>query len=216
MSKIRTQSIRLETGRSVDHQYISIEIWYSDEEFYSPLKEEQQRKYEGFDTEVLKKFNLREHPIKRGKNVIVLSDKTEAALITKIKKFYEKELKDTTTSRDVIIVHFNSPTTHYGGHAYNEEHPQIGLQFGLTYATEFVIGTEKSYSSKAKAGYGHGKFRIWDSDMTILDDTKENRAWLEQLYMALQNVETALTTITENNKTLQEFISSGQKLLPNA
>jgi hypothetical protein len=116
----------------------------------------------------------------------------------------------------VIIVHFTSPTTSYGGHSYNDQHPQLALQLGLTYATEFTIGSEKSYSTEAKPRYGSSKFRLWDRDVTVIDDTKENRAWLESLYVALQNVETALTTITENNKTLQEFISSGQKLLPNA
>jgi hypothetical protein len=216
MPKIKTESIRLDLPETVHAQHLRIEIWYNEGQFFSPLREEHYKKYEGFEHDQLKKFNLDFIQINRSKSFICITETTEAKLITKATKFYERELKTTTQSRKVIVVHFTSPTTSYGGHAYNEQHPQLALQLGLTYATEFTIGSEKSYSTEAKPRYGSSKFRIWDRDVTIIEDTKENRAWLESLYAALQNVETALTTITEDSGTLQKFISSGQKLLPNA
>lgn len=224
MPKIRTATIRLTPKGVVNATNIRIEIWYNEGIFFSPLRDEYQTKYEGFEPEQLEKFGLttREkfglttREINRRKSLICLTAKSEDELEKKIVKFYEKEIEGTTNSRKVIIIHYSSPACSYGTHYYNEEHPQIAMELGLTYATEFTIGTEKSYSTPGHPRHHRGKFRIWDSGTTIIDDTKENRQWLETLYAALKNVETALDTITENNETLQKFISSGQKLLPNA
>jgi len=211
MPKIKTTSLRLTPKGVVNSIHIKVEIWYNDGVFFSPLREDYYAKYEGFDSDKLEKFGLDFREINRSKSMICISAKSE--LEDEIVKFYQKEIESTTASRKVIIIHYSSPNTSYGSHHYNEEHPQIALQLGLTYATEFIIGEEKSYSTTAKGNYSRSKFRIWENGTTIIDDTKENRKWLESLYAALKNVETALDTITENNETLQKFISSGKKLL---
>jgi len=216
MPKIKTTSLRVAPEGVVNSMIVKVEIWYNEGVFFSPLREEYYAKYEGFESEQLEKFGLTFREVNRSKSMICIVAKTEGELEADMVKFYEKEILSSTSSRKVIIIHYSSPTTSYGSHHYNEDHPQIALQLGLTYATEFVIGDEKSYSTQAKGRYSRGKFRIWDNGTTIIDDTKENRKWLETLYAALKNVETALDTITENNETLQKFISSGQKLLPNA
>jgi len=213
MPKIKTTSLRLTPKGVVNSTSIKVEIWYNEGMFFSPLREDYYAKYEGFDSDKLEKFGLDFREINRSKSMICISAKTEGELEEEIVKFYQKEIESTTASRKVIIIHYSSPNTSYGSHHYNEQHPQIALQLGLTYATEFIIGEEKSYSTDAKGRYGRGKFRIWENGTTIIDDTKENRKWLESLYAALKNVETALDTITENNETLQKFISSGKKLL---
>ena len=213
MPKIKTTSLRLTPKGVVNSIHIKVEIWYNDGVFFSPLREDYYAKYEGFDSDKLEKFGLDFREINRSKSMICISAKTESELEDEIVKFYQKEIESTTASRKVIIIHYSSPNTSYGSHHYNEEHPQIALQLGLTYATEFIIGEEKSYSTTAKGNYSRSKFRIWENGTTIIDDRKENRKWLESLYAALKNVETALDTITENNETLQKFISSGKKLL---
>jgi hypothetical protein len=213
MPKIKTTSLRLTPQGFVNSIHIKVEIWYNDGVFFSPLREEYYAKYEGFESEQLEKFGLTFREINRSKSMICIVAKTESELEEDMVKFYQKEIESTTLSRKVIIIHYLSPNTSYGSHHYNEQHPQIALQLGLTYAMEFTIGEEKSYSTKAEGRYGRGKFRIWDSGTTIIDDTKENRQWLETLYSALKNVETALDKITETNETLQKFISSGKKLL---
>jgi len=215
MPKIKTTNIRLAPESAVNASTISIEIWYKDGLFYTPLGGIFLQKYEGFEIEQLEKFDLEFMRLNSKKGYVSITEKTEEALIAKAVKFYEKELEQTTSSRKVIIIHYSSPTTSYGNHHYNEDHPQIALQLGLTYAVEFTIGDEKSYSTDAKAKYGRTKFRMWDNGTTIIDDTKENRKWLETLYAALKNVETALDTITENESTLQKFIASGKNLLGN-
>jgi hypothetical protein len=215
MPKIKTTSLRLAPEGTVNAMQIKVEIWYNEGIFFSPLRDEYYSKYEGFEPEQLEKFGLDFREINRSKSMICIIGRTEAELEADMIKFYEKEITSSTSSRKVIIIHYSSPNTSYGSHHYNEDHPQIALQLGLTYATEFTIGDEKSYSTPAKGKYGRGKFRIWDNGTTILPDTKENRAWLEKLYAALKNVETALDTITENESTLQKFIASGKNLLGN-
>ncbi len=57
------------------------------------------------------------------------------------------------------------------------------------------------------------EINIWNSATTIIPDTPENRATLENLYNAFQGLNEKLKSFMQTPETLIEFIQSNVKLL---
>jgi len=146
---------------------------------------------------------------------------TEVLCIGNMKKCLEYLIDKSIVQRNVIIVFYNpKDTCKYGNHIYNEEHPQIGLQFGLTYAVETCVGDKKIYSIYPEGGYIEGCVRkdrkelcLWNTASIIIPDAPENRAILENLYNAFIQLNEKLKSFTQTPEKLLEFIQSGVKLL---
>lgn len=219
MPKIKSITIsvcskKISYPRFHDKQHFKVNIFYSEGVFYSPLEEEIGKKYINLDEADLKKRGIGTTKVKSDFILSINAD-SEAKLVEKLNLFYSEEIDLDTSSRPVILIHYESSACQYGDHFYNEEHPQTNIRLGLTYATEHRIGKSLSYSSEAR-GYRKQKFRIWDNaEITVIDDTPENRKWLDSLYLSIRNVEEALDTLTRDKDKLLQVIKSGVKLLEN-
>jgi hypothetical protein len=122
--------------------------------------------------------------------------------------------------RNVIIVFYEpNDNMRYNNHLHNDEHPQIGLKFGLTYAVETSVGDKKVYSLYSKyEAFGkmntdRKELNLWNKASTIIPDTPENRVMLEQLYSNLDKLNKKLTEFTSTPDKMLEFISSNIKML---
>lgn len=146
---------------------------------------------------------------------------TEPLCIYNTKKCLEYLVDKSVVQRNVIIVFYNpKDLCNYNDHMYNEEHPQIGMQFGLTYAVETSVGDKKVYSIYPEGGYLNGCVRqnrkelnLYNKASTIIPDTPENRSTLENLYNAFILLNEKLKSFMQTPEKLLEFIQSNIKLL---
>jgi len=147
---------------------------------------------------------------------------TESQCMEQTKKCLEYMIDKSIIQRDVIIVFYNpKDNVQYGNIVHNAEHPQIGLQFGLTYAVETSVGeNNKVYSIYPKEGWRNGcilqnrkELNLWGKICTVIPDTLENRMTLEQLYNAFMQLNKKLTEFTKTPDALLDFIQSNVKLL---
>lgn len=159
----------------------------------------------------------------KGVNVFkyYVTAQTESLCLDNTKKCLEHLVDKSVVQRNVIIVFYNpKDLCNYNEHRYNEEHPQIGLQFGLTYAVETSVGDKKVYSIYPEGGYRNGcvlqnrkELHLWNTASTIIPDTPENRATLENLYNAFIGLNEKLKSFMQSPEKLLEFIKSNVKLL---
>ena len=146
---------------------------------------------------------------------------SESLCVINTKKCLEYLIDKAIVKRDVIIVFFNpKDTCTYNEHAHNKEHPQIGMQFGLTYAVETSIGEKKVYSLYTERTWLNGnvqEFRkeiyLYGKASTIIPDTPESREMLESLYNAFVSLNEKLKLFTQTPESLLDFIQSKVRLL---
>lgn len=153
----------------------------------------------------------------------IVSKSSELEVIQATKMALEFLLDKTIILKKVIIVFYNSDMTmRYNEHRYNTGHPQIGLQFGLTYAIESTAGDKKVYSTYTERnGYPEGhpdryirsELGLWGAAATIIDDTEENRKVLESLYSAMASLRTKLKEFTASPDAMLDFIESKVNIL---
>lgn len=146
---------------------------------------------------------------------------TEQEVINNTISCFKFLITKSIVQRDVIIVFFNpKDNCLYNEHLHNKEHPQIGMQFGLTYAVESTVGENKVYSIYPEGGYRNGvtiqnrkEIRLRGDYSTIIPDTPENRITLETIYKGFITLNEKLKDITKTPDVLLEFIQSNQKLI---
>lgn len=150
----------------------------------------------------------------------IVSTETEHDCLQGMTKAIKKLTGKAIEQRDVIIVFYNADfTSRYNSHEHNAEHPQIGMQYGLTYAVETSVGDKKVYSLYSKLDwFGEEKTTRYEIDLynkasTIIPDTEENRKMLEQLYSNFKELNKRLTEFTSTPETMLELISNGVKML---
>ena len=183
-----------------------IDVNYNQEfMFYALIPEEFKELVKHLTEEELKVFNI----VKRYKNKRdqythiydpIISSKTENECLLLIKKCLDDFTTKSITQRDVIIVFYNpKDLCDYGSHHYNQEHPQIGMQFGLTYAVETSLKDKKVYSIYPPGGHMNGCVRVvrkeislWGRSSIIIPDSPANRESLENLYNAFINLNTKM------------------------
>lgn len=157
--------------------------------------------------------------------VFIVQGKNEMDCINNAKLEFFNLLKSTIKERAVIIVLYEPDNNcTFGEHQYNKEHTQIGLRMGLTYAIEveslgklsyflqegMLTGDGLSPSFRYKSGTN---LRIWERGSTIIDDTPDNRLFLETLYLNLKVLNDKLGTFTKTPESMQNFIESKVKLI---
>jgi len=114
--------------------------------------------------------------------------------------------------KNVIIVLFENQTTTFNRHSYNNEHPQLAIKFGLTYAVETEISGSKEYT--VEDSFKNRKIlSLWNSGSTIIPDTEDNRESLELIYEALKTIHDRLEKFTESSEAMVKMIQNNVKLL---
>lgn len=160
------------------------------------------------------------HETSAGKNwKAMVYGKTESECLASAKEILNYLAGASIKQRNVIIVFYKSDDTcKYNDHRYNNEHPQIGIKFGLTYAVETTLGEKKIYSQYREVDFPSGQkidrkeLSLWNSAATIIDDTDANREMLERIYTAFVGLREKLNKITETPQALLKFIESNGNL----
>lgn len=149
----------------------------------------------------------------------IVSANNEQECLSKAKAAIKHFMDKIIAKRNVIIVfYYPKASSSYNRHYYNPQYDQIGIQFGLTYAVESSVGDKKVYSMYRTSENNPEHMRelsLWGDNSTIIDDTEENRRFLEQLYDALKALNEKISSFTKNEESLINMISSGVKLLSN-
>ena len=141
---------------------------------------------------------------------IVKSD-TESGVEKKTVDLYKTIIGKTLTKRPVIAILFRHSRVNYNSMRYNKEHDVIGFNFGLLYCIEQKTqGGQPDYYTSWQYKEGSTNYtRCYLSDCTVIDDTPENRAFLEDLYNKIKNLETALSNFLPKEDVLLSIISKG-------
>src|SRR5690349_20078558 len=126
-----------------------VEIFYNkDLSFYAKIVDDFKEVARHLDDKVLKELGISNYRKNMKSDYEqVISDSTEGGCLVKVKKALTYLVDKAVQKKNVIIVFYNSEKeTQYGNFQHNDKHPQIGIQFGLTYAVETCVGDKKIYN----------------------------------------------------------------------
>ncbi len=228
MAKVSTEIVKIYHKDIVKEFKVS--VMYDDNyNFHIAIPEEFREIVHILDGSQMIDFNVRKK-YKNKKDIIlttansyepVVSSMHKESCLDDFKKVLMFLVNKSINQRDVIIVFFNpKDLCQYNDHFYNEEHPQIGMQFGLTYAVETSVGDDKVYSIYPEGGHyeactirNRKEIRLWDKAATIIADTPENREALEGIYKGLILLNEKIKGFTQSPEMLLAFIESNTKLL---
>jgi len=222
MPKISNNQCRICTN-IIDRGF-NVEIFYNQfHAFYHELPDEfleicKHLSYE--ECESLSIEKKRESKYKVNDKKYIVSAEKEGDCLSKSQRAIRELLGKAVSKRNVIIVFYNPlRVTNYNSHEYNNEHPQIGMQFGLTYAEEASIAEQKSYYIYSEYdGFGGQKhkskkeIRLWNESATIIPDTEQNRTVLEALYNNMKALNEKMAEFTSTEDKMLEMISAGKML----
>ena len=203
-------------------QFTIVVMYNSEFKFYSKIPSEFHDTVKHLSENQMKKLFMVSRSRKHNSEFspAVCADSEDDCII-KTKTAYKFLMTMSIEKRDVIIVFYeNRDVCSYGDLEHNKEHPQIGLRFGLTYAVETTSGDKKVYNIYDKyEAFGEERIKrreihIWNQHCTVIPDSPENRIFLESLYEALKGLNQKITSISESEPKLLEFINSNQKMLP--
>lgn len=212
MPKISRKSVFIRTD-SYDKRF-EFDIHYnSNNGFYAIIPEEMKSKYvllpeEAKGTHKTKLF----FPKKHGPVYTITCADTESACENQMVVLLKLMLSLSVEKKPVILISFatRSGSSSSNGFKYNEEHNLLNMSLGITYAIKSSVGNESKYYTP-KGSHITMPYRA--SDVVIIDDTPESRQFLDNLYDAFRVLSVKLSNFTFNAETLQNFISSNQKLL---
>ena len=224
MPKISTNNVQIH-NKHITKDY-TVDIMYNQKHhFYANIHSEYRDIVHHLGDDKLKELSIvkdyaKKYPSAEDKYQPIIVGATENEVLSKMRTALTYFTDKSIVQRNVIIVFYNSKDIqHYNRHTYNKEHPQIGLQYALTYAVETSVGDKKIYATYTPyESFGETRINIHELNLyhaasTIIDDTPENRATLEHLYTALFNLNKKLGEFTSTPEKLLELISSNQKLL---
>lgn len=223
MPKISTSSVRITTPAGDVHYSITVN-YTSAHGFYIAIPDEFAAAYDLMTDEQIKKHGL--VCIRRGKynngemicRAVAAPTEKEATSFFKTAVTYFAE--NTIQKRPVIILTFHKEgtlgKTSNGGHSLQD----IGIKMGIDYAVEHRIGEKLQFTQEYK---NHGYDCVshvsidnrWNCEVAVIDDTPENREYIERIYGALGQLQEQLMKLAKKD-VLLAAIDNNQKLLVNA
>lgn len=200
--------------------------------FYAKIPREYEQIVHHLTNEEMKTFSIEKWPNKSAQHrsyeaesinyEAIITAENEGLCLSAMKKLLEFLIDKAIVQTKVIILFFNPDnTTRYNNHRFNPGNEMIGMQMGLTYAVETVVGEKRIYSTyREYEAFGEKKIdrkelNLYDNAATIIPDTPENRETLEYLYTALKALKNKIAGFTKTPEKLLEFIQSNVKLLSN-
>lgn len=202
-------------------EYVDIVINYNgDDKFYANFPNDFSDIIHHMDESEMAVIGAKYSYSKANRGKWIISEEKEGDCLHKMKKALTSLLDKRIEKRDVIILFYkHDKTCRYNTHEYNQIHPQIGIQIGLTYAVETSIGDKKVYSVYREYEIFNEKrterkeITLWNEAATIIPDTPQNREYLEYLYSGFKELNEKMTKFTESSDSLMALIASNQKML---
>lgn len=223
MPKISNNSLRV-YHKDISKNYDIVVMYNQKQHFYTNIPVEFKEVVHHLSTSERDTLFITENRvggINSKEYVQVIEAESEVACLRRMEEALKVIVNKSIEQRNVIIVFYNpKDNTQYNEHIHNNEHPQIGLQFGLTYAVETSVGDKKVYSIYSQrellSGETHTdrkELSLWNKASTIIPDTEENRKTLEQLYTGLVTLNEKLKDFTSTPEKMLEFIATNVKML---
>jgi hypothetical protein len=222
MPKISNNSVLIR-HKDIDKRYDIVIMYNQKQHFYSTIPNEFKDVVHHFSEKEMEELFIVENRIGRYDSkeyTAIIEAETEAECLFRMKECLKILVGKSIEQRNVIIVFYNpKDNCNYNDHRYNKEHPQIGLQFALTYAIETSVGDKKvystydSYEAFGETHINRHEMNLWNTASTIIPDTKENRKTLEQLYINLDKLNNKLKEFTSTPEKMLEFITTNVKML---
>lgn len=219
MPKISNNRIKL-YHQDVE-EYADVVIMYnSKDKFYSVFPESFSDIIHHLPEEEMKRLKIEKSWSKNTKGLIIIKSDSEEGCLSDMKKALTGLIDKRIIKREVIMVFYKSDDKYYyHDESYNVKHPQIGMNFGLSYATETSIEDKKVYSMyREREVFGENRIdrreiNLYNERVTIIPDTPQNRETLETLYDGFQKLNNKMKELTETPDSLVAFIDSNLKIL---
>lgn len=222
MPKIKSYTKTVSNGKSEIR--LDYDVMYNqDHHFYIEIPKVFEETFSLMPRDQLKPFNAETVRMGRAYGKQIVSSFSEAGVLGHFHDIIKHLLSSTTEERPVIMLFYQDTGGSYNSHKYNDEHEQLGLLFGLTYAIEIALpGGGKKYCVEHKVKNlfvkeGEPEFRVnreffspWSCP--IIDDTPENRAKLDSLYIGFKNIKIALESLSKTSESVLNFIENSTQL----
>jgi len=156
---------------------------------------------------------------KRGSYHDIIVAKTENDFYGTAPKALTALLEAAVVRKQVIILYFEKEGQSNIDNDYNKEHQKTGVKLAIKYCTELSIGDKKDYAEftmvQRFSQLEEDRINVYPGRKghVVLDDTPENRIFVEDFYNKLKQLSELLSDIIMQPGRLLEVISSNQKLL---
>ncbi len=205
-------SKRSSTDSKKDLNYFNIKIPAEYIPAFDLLSKEERQKFSCDSYTGKRDYNSRDIGYLR--NRLVYAD-TEVEVIKNFEALMLHLIQQVITTRRVIIIYTDDDS--HGGESVGNDfygRSSVGINFGFKYLEESQIGeSKKSYARVNGNGTKNEEYVHPHNKLTIIDDTPENRVFLETLHDALTKLSATIMGVTKTSEALLTMINSGQKLI---
>lgn len=221
MPKIKKHrfSVSTETG---DRSF-EVDIHYEEEQFYVLIPDEFEETIAAMSKEHRNTNHIDYWRRGRNNGKYVVIGVSESELTKKASTAFHSLAESSISKKEIIFIEYKSTRREHARHIRNGRIQKIGVEFEYTYCTEVSVGQEKSYwlFTRDKSLWSNEEDRITrekisvshGSKYTIIDDTPQNRAMVEDLYSRLDILIEKVCTFVGDREKLLNMIANNQKLI---
>lgn len=224
MAKISTFKGTLTDSSSSQHS-VTFDIFYTSKEgFFAVIPEQYKSIIDTLglpESSVFKRYKSRSDRFHERPNYdYIVHGSSEQIAEDKTKDILRKVLGASTVERRVIMIYYEARIgdRFSNVNTLNSAHPMLNSSYGLCYAVEVMssTGAEPQYFVETTHPHPSEGSKVRRSKVytrgayVLIDDTPENREFLEKLYTMLQNLNTRLADFMRTTEGLTNFIQSGE------
>lgn len=221
MPKISKNNIEIRT--SDINKYYDVVVHYNQSNlFYSEIPHEFSEIVNHLEDKELTDLFMYKEKIKGtspSRYRFIITAGTETECLTKVKECLSVLVPKNIKKRNVIILDCNTLNSGFLTNPPQTDFPKANLSLELIYAVETFLDNKKVYSQyRTYDAFGEQRVQRKElhfgrANITIIDDTPENRAALENIYNAFILLRKKLSEYTQSPEKLMELINSNIKLL---
>lgn len=219
MPKIRTQTVHYTI--SPNRHYMNVNIMYDTGQklFYVNVPDAFKDAINTMPEDLKEKWNVKSAIGIRGVYGLAIIHQQEADLINKLEDLFYYCGNAIKQIRNVIIVWSGSKSTtsqdkRYGDMGCNKERNEISQKFKFVLAIETKVGDGNAIYTYQSVTYTNTiSMSDYGGKPVVIDDTPENRSFLEDVYIKFDNLIINLEKFFANSDTVLQLIASNQKLL---
>lgn len=210
------------TANNITHDFIYDIMYNQKDKFNISIPQELNESFDLLSYEEYQQFGI----VVNKKNIIrAVYAVTQEGVEDRFSALVKKLLESSCSSRDVIVVYMQNKD--FGDNDCTSEFKSglAGFRMRFTYCTEKVFpGSEPKYYIFRKGSAIMGGYTTKEvvsvhcsgkDTVTVIDDTPENRLFLENIHAAINTLHEKIKSITRTPEELVGFIESKQLLLSN-
>lgn len=219
MPKIRTHTVQYTVSPNRHSMDVNIMYDTNKKNFYVVIPESFYDTIKTMSDELKDKYFVQGNTGIRGIYGLAIVNKNESELIDVLEDLFYYCGNAVKKVRNVIIITSKGKSSkvedqYYQTQKSNKEAELIKQEFKFVLAIETIAGEGKPIYTHQNVGYTNTiDTNQYGDKSVIIDDTPENRAFLENIYDKLDNLIINLKKFFASSETVIELIASNQKLL---